>query len=118
MLQKIVTAAAWLALGFIVFATLSPIQDRPTLSSSASLERVSAFAALGLLFCLVCPRKIVLVCAVVFGCAVLLELAQLLTPDRHGRIQDAIEKLAGGAVGIVAGRALLHFEPARRWFQA
>lgn len=117
MLQKIVTAAAWLALGFIAFATLSPIRDRPTLFYSPSLEHVGAFAVLGLLFCLVYPRKIGLVCAVVFGCAILLELAQLLTPDRHGRIQDAIEKLAGGTVGIVAGRALLHFEHVRRCFQ-
>jgi VanZ family protein len=30
----------------------------------------------------------------------ILEFMQLWTPDRHGRIQDAIEKMAGGAVGI------------------
>jgi hypothetical protein len=44
--------------------------------------------------------------------AVLLELDQLLTPDRHGRIQDA-----GGALGIVAGRAMLYFQQTGRWFQ-
>jgi hypothetical protein len=42
---------------------------------------------------------------------------QLLTLDRHGRIQDAIEKLAGGVVGIVVGRAILYFDRVSRWFQ-
>jgi VanZ family protein len=117
MIQRLTGIAAWLLLCFIVYATLSPIKDRPTLSSSPSFEHVIAFAALGLLFCLAYPRRIVFVCAVVFGCAILLELSQLLTPDRHGRIQDAIEKLAGGAFGIIAGTALLHFELTKRWFQ-
>jgi hypothetical protein len=42
---------------------------------------------------------------------------QLLTPDRHGRIQDAIEKMTGGFVGIVVGRAILYFDQASRRFQ-
>jgi hypothetical protein len=42
---------------------------------------------------------------------------QFWTPDRHGRIQDAIEKMAGGAVGIAATRAILNFEQVSRWFQ-
>jgi hypothetical protein len=41
----------------------------------------------------------------------------VLTPDRHGRIQDAIEKMAGGAVGIVTGRAILGIKQAGRWIQ-
>ena len=43
----------------------------------------------------------------VFGSAVILELLQIVTPDRDARIIDAVEKLAGGAAGIVAGNALL-----------
>jgi len=57
------------------------------------------------------------VCLIVLGSAVLLELAQLLTPDRHGRIQDAIVKMTGAALGIVAGRAMLYVQQASRWFQ-
>jgi VanZ family protein len=117
MSRKIITVAAWALLAFIVYATISPIQDRPTLPTSSSFEHLAAFAVLGALFCLAYPRQIVLVCLIVLGSAVLLEFAQLLTPDRHGRIQDAIEKMAGGAVGIVAGRAILYFEQASRWFQ-
>jgi VanZ family protein len=63
------------------------------------------------------PRQVAFVCLIVLGSAVLLEILQLLTPGRHGRAQDAIEKMAGGVVGIVIGRAILYFDQARRWFQ-
>jgi hypothetical protein len=39
------------------------------------------------------------------------------TPDRHGRIPDAIEKMAGGVVGIAVGQAILLFGRATSWFQ-
>jgi VanZ family protein len=90
-------------LAFIAYATMSPIQARPTLLASANVERLGAFAVLGALFCLAYPRHMILVALIVLGSAVLLELAQLLTPDRHGRIQDAIVKMTGAALGIVAG---------------
>jgi VanZ family protein len=54
---------------------------------------------------------------VVLGSAVLLEIAQHLTPDRHGRIRDAIIKVVGGALGIAAGRAILYFPQMIRRFQ-
>jgi hypothetical protein len=115
--QKLIAIAAWVILAFIAYATISPIQDRPTLPTSSNFEHVAAFAVLGGLFCLAYPRQIILVCLVVVGSAVLLELMQLLTPDRHGRIQDAIEKMAGGAFGILVGRAFLYFEQVSRRFQ-
>ncbi len=117
MFQKLIAVAAWALLVFIAFATISPIQDRPTLPIPSSFERLAAFAVLGALFCLAYPRHIALVCLIVLGSAVVLEFVQLLTPDRHGRIPDALEKIAGGASGVVAGRAILHLERAKRWFQ-
>ena len=117
MLHKLIAVAAWTLLAFIAYATISPIQARPTLFASPSFERLVAFTVLGALFCLAYPRHIVVVCLIVLGSAVLLELAQLLTPDRHGRIQDAIIKMMGGALGIVAGRAMLYFQRASRWSQ-
>ena len=118
MFHKLITVSAWALLAFIAYATISPIQDRPTLATSNSFEHLAAFAILGGLFCLAYPRQIVLVFLIVLGSAVLLEFAQLLTPDRHGRVQDAIEKIAGGAVGILAGRAILYFGQASRWLQS
>jgi hypothetical protein len=41
------------------------------------------------------------------GSAVVLELLQILVPDRDARIIDAAEKLAGGAAGILAVRTFL-----------
>jgi VanZ family protein len=117
MLGKLVTIAAWAMLCFIAYATLSPIAARPALPTSSSIEHIAAFAALGVLFCLAYPRHTVLVCTIVFGAAIILEMAQLMTPDRHGRIQDAIEKIAGGAAGILAARTILRLERVSRWFQ-
>jgi VanZ family protein len=117
MFHKLIALAAWALLTFIVYATVSPIQDRPTLVMSPSFEHLAAFAVLGTLFYVAYPRQIVLVCLIIIGSAVLLECAQLLTPDRHGRVQDAIEKIAGGSVGMVVGRAIVYFAQVKRWFQ-
>jgi hypothetical protein len=44
---------------------------------------------------------------IVFGSAILLELAQLLTPDRHARVVDALRKLIGGVLGIAFARLII-----------
>jgi hypothetical protein len=103
MFHKPIAVAAWALLALIAFATILPIQYRPTLPISSSFEHLAAFAVLGTLFYLAYPRRIAFVCLIVLGSAVVLELLQQLTPDRHGRIPDAVEKIAGGAAGIVAG---------------
>jgi VanZ family protein len=107
--QKFLTIAAWSLLCFIAYVTLSPIQARPTLPTSTNFEHFAAFAILGVLFCLAYPRQFILVCLIVLGSAVVLEAMQLLIPDRHGRIQDAFEKIAGGGTGILIGRAIIYF---------
>jgi VanZ family protein len=118
MFNRLLAVAAWACLAFIAYATLSPIHDRPSLPTSVSFERLAAFAFLGTLFCLTYPRQLILVCLIVLGSAVVLELAQQLTPDRHGRVQDAIVKLAGGIVGIAIGRAILYIDRASGWFRS
>jgi apolipoprotein N-acyltransferase len=104
--HKLLAIAVWASLAFIAYATLSPIQARPKISS-ADLEHIVAFAVTGLLFYLAYPKQIVRVCCIVLGSAVLLEYLQTLTPDRHGTLLDASEKLVGGAIGIFAARATL-----------
>lgn len=101
MLRRLVAIAAWACLAFIAYATLSPIDARPTLATSAGFEHVAAFALLGVLFCLAYPRQQIFVFSIVLGSAILLELAQLWTPDRHGELVDAMQKMAGGALGIL-----------------
>src|ERR1700716_4181698 len=99
MFHKLITVVAWSALAFIAYATISPIQDRPTLPTSSTFEHLAAFAVLGALFCLAYPRHALLACVIVLGSAALLETLQFLTPDRHGRLLDVIEKMAGGILG-------------------
>jgi len=38
-------------------------------------------------------------------------------PDRHARIQDAIEKMTGDIAGIKAGQAVLYFPQTGRRFR-
>ena len=116
MLQRFFAVAAWTALCLVAYVTLSPLAHRPTLSTSWHIEHFAAFAVLGGLFCLAYPRSILAVLIIVLGSAALLEFLQLFTPDRHARTLDALQKIAGGGVGIAAGRVILNFDRARSWF--
>jgi VanZ family protein len=115
MFQKLLKFAAWAGLCVIAYSTLSPLRDRPILLTSSKLEHLAAFAILGTLFCLAYPRRTLAVLLIVLGSAALLELLQFLTPDRHARTLDALQKIAGGAAGVFAGRAILRFDRARFW---
>jgi VanZ family protein len=113
MFRTCIVSAAWLSLLFIAYATLSPIRDRPDFADISLLHRLAdldhyiAFAVVGGLFGVAYPRQTLLVCVIVFGSAILLELTQMLTPDRHARLSDALEKIIGGAIGITIGRVVL-----------
>lgn len=112
MLHRIVSAAAWAFLAFIAFATLSPAHLRPKLTVTEPalivlLEHISAFALMGLLFSISYPRRQGFVYILVFGSAILLELLQIIIPDRDARVVDAATKLAGGGAGILAAQWLL-----------
>ena len=121
-LSKMIIAAAWGSIAAIAYATmtrvgfvysiyfkLSPILMRPGMRTYAHFEHVIAFAIFGALFYSAYRRHLILVCCLVFGSAVILEFLQTLTPDRHGTIVDAVEKIAGGAAGIFSARVLLSF---------
>ena len=103
MVQRVSTIAGWLALAFIVFATLSPIDDRPVIAG-AQFEHFAAFAVVGLAFGLAYPRRVFLVATLIVIGAFGLEALQLLTPDRHARVLDAVVKAAGGICGIGIGQ--------------
>ena len=104
MIHRLSLAAAWLALAFIVFATLSPLSERPTIPEAGpQLEHFAAFALMGFAFALGYRNRMLLVIAIVIGSAFTLEALQLLTPDRHGRVLDALVKAAGGMTGIGIG---------------
>lgn len=115
MIQRVSNIAGWLTLAFAVYATLSPINARPVLTAP-HLEHFATFALVGLAFALAYPRRVLLVVLTVVGAAVGLEALQLLTPDRHARVADALVKALGGVCGISAGQLasfLLRFKSAR-----
>ena len=64
MVQRVSAIAGWLALAFIVYATLSPIDDRPVVAGP-QFEHFAAFAVVGLAFGLAYPRRIFLVAAII-----------------------------------------------------
>ncbi|MEQ1900571.1 MAG: hypothetical protein ABL866_07535 [Devosia sp.] len=100
MLKLALRVLAWLSLAAVAVVTLSPVGVRPHFAETSPLaEDFAAFAAIGLLFGLAYPRRLLLIAAFV-GCAVVsLELAQMLTPDRHGRLADGISKVLGAVAG-------------------
>lgn len=109
--------AAWAAVSLIGYATLTKVQFiymvygriKPFLfgvdvSTWAHLEHAVAFLTLGSLFALAYPRRTLMVCVIVIGSAIILELLQTLTPDRHGTVLDASEKIVAGCAGIATVR--------------
>ena len=108
MFRSITTIGAWTSLALIAYATLCPLSGRPEIKSLFShFDHYLAFAVAGSLFALAYPRQTLFVCILVLGSAVLLELSQLLTPDRHARAMDALRKIIGGAIGIAFARAAI-----------
>jgi VanZ family protein len=118
-------AAAWFAIIAIAYATLThvgfvygiyfklaPYLMRPAMQSYAHFEHVIAFAFVGALFGLAYPKRPILALGIVIGAAALLEILQTMTPDRHGTLIDALEKMAGGAAGIAIARAARRLWPA------
>jgi VanZ family protein len=104
--RRLFLVAGWLALAFIAYATLSPLEDRPVVAGP-QFEHFAAFALLGFAFARGYPGRSLLVIAVVIGGAFTLEALQILTPDRHGRLFDALVKTVGGICGIGVGRLAL-----------
>ena len=102
---KLIRFAAWGTLVLVAILTLAPIGFRPTSTLPPTIERFAAFAAVGFTFALAYPRQFWFAAIVAIGAAMLLEVLQVLTPTRHGRLFDAAMKLAGGAVGLLLGFA-------------
>jgi VanZ family protein len=113
MLHKFITGLAWACLAFIVYATLSPGSHRPELTASETgltvlIEHLGAFGLLGFLFAASHPKKPIVVCAIVLGSAILLELLQLLVPDRDARIIDAVQNWQAAALEYWLDNGCLH----------
>jgi hypothetical protein len=114
--------AAWITAAAVAFGTfvgvgvpyaiyfkLAPWLGHPSIHKYAAIEHLIVFGLVGALFAFAYPDRIITVCCVVFFGAALLEYLQTLTPDRHGTVLDACQKIGGGLLGVLAARA------ASRW---
>ncbi|MBH5372019.1 VanZ family protein [Bradyrhizobium glycinis] len=106
MIQRAATIFGWAALVFITFATLSPIQSRPTLAG-LRVEHFAAFAVTGFALAFGAPHRTRGIAVMMIVSAVILESVQLLTPDRHARLLDALVKAIGAVCGVGASRLAL-----------
>jgi VanZ family protein len=123
MSQRFIVVAAWLSMAALAYATLTQVGFvysiyfklapflHAKMTTYAHFEHVIAFAFFGALFYFAYPKRIFFVFGVVVVSAVTLEYLQTLTPDRHGTLIDACEKIIGGALGMVAARAMLRLRP-------
>jgi VanZ family protein len=122
-----IVAAAWTSLAVVVYATLSkldliyrlyylmaPFLNYPSMRTYATIEHLAAYGIVGMLFCALYPRSLLRVCFFLFLFIVGLEVLQTLTPDRHGTLRDAIEKMIGGVTGAVSMTAALNWKRTRR----
>ncbi|TWF54650.1 VanZ family protein [Neorhizobium alkalisoli] len=104
---------AWLALAFIIFATVSPIGLRPHDFLPVDIDRAGAFALMSLLFVIAYPRHWKACAALLLLGAGGIELLQLFAPSRHPQLDDALVKAAGAALGCLAGWSFNQFRARR-----
>jgi VanZ family protein len=106
MVNKFVGIAAWAAIVFIVYATLVPLEMRPTIRAiGPNAERFAAYAVGAALLTVAYPKHWFRVGVFAVALAGGLELLQLAAPHRHARLADALVKVAGALAGI----AIAHF---------
>ena len=97
----------WLLIAGIVFATVSPIGMRPRLGFGPDFDRFIGFLAAGLFLGFGYRRRWLWIMGFIAIAAFGIETMQMLTPDRHARIWDALVKAAGGILGVLAAHMVL-----------
>ena len=100
MMRRLFHAAAWLLLLGVAAVTVSPIGFRPQTGLPADVERFLGLAFVSAMFWLGYPRHRPVVVVLILSAVVTFEVLQEVIPGRHGRIQDALVKVAGAGVGF------------------
>ncbi|SRR6266481_4746786 len=93
-------------LPYSIYFKLSPWLGHPGIHKYALIEHLVVFAVFGTLISFAYPDRTISICCIIVVSATLLELLQTLTPDRHGTIVDACQKITGGLLGAFFGRAI------------
>jgi VanZ family protein len=103
-----------LELIYRLYYFLAPFLNYPSMRTYATIEHLVAYGVVGMLFCALYPRSLLRVCFFLFLFIVGLEVLQTFTPDRHGALRDAIEKVIGAVTGAVLITAALSWKRTRR----
>ncbi|MEP9379023.1 hypothetical protein ABLE91_20080 [Aquabacter sp. CN5-332] len=103
MRPSILRLLAWCLIAAIFLATDGPIALRPISGVSPDLERLSAFAAAGLLFTLAYPRRLHFILPGLLIAAGCFEILQVVVASRHAALSDVAIKATGVGVGVLLG---------------
>ena len=109
MIQKFLFVLVALCIAGIAAVTLAKVGWRPHLFHYPALDRIFAFAVLGVLLGLALPRHLPAVLWLLIAGAVGLELLQFVRADRDPRFFDAIAKIIGAVAGVGVAWALAEF---------
>ncbi|MDR6869797.1 VanZ family protein [Bosea sp. BE125] len=92
----------WIGLAYLVWVSIMPIGSRPHLFDEVpDISRLLGWFAITLAFAIAYPRSLGRVLLAMSVAIVMLEAVQYLEVTRHGRIHDAVVKVAGAAVAVV-----------------
>jgi hypothetical protein len=94
-------------LPYSIYFKLSPWLGHLSIYKYALIEHLVVFAIFGALVSFAYPDRTISVCCIIVFTATVLEFLQTLTPDRHGTIVDACQKIAGGLLGAFSCRAII-----------
>jgi VanZ family protein len=99
--------SAWLLAAAVTFATLGPPGDRPHVHGlGQDGEHALAFMLLGLAFGLAYRQHRLWTAVIAVIGTGALELAQLVVPGRHARLEDFIVDALTACIGFLAAAAL------------
>ena len=113
-IKSILKICSWAALILVAIIALGPAKWTPRSGLGWEIDHFVGYFALAVLFCFTWPRPL-LVGSVLVIFAGLVELLQIIPPDRSSNIRAAFYSACG-----VAAAALLAelFIRAQRWFQS
>jgi hypothetical protein len=114
-IRRLFRAVGWMLMLVIVYATLTGIEQRPSVAwLMPDLERSLAFLVTAAAFAVGYPGQRPLIFAAGLAAVASLEIAQGWTPTRHGAFQDALVKAAGLGLGLLLVVGMERFKRSAR----
>lgn len=114
-IRRLARFSGWALMLVIAYATLSGIEQRPSVASLApDLERALAFLAVAAALAIGYPQQRFVIFAVGLAAVISLELAQNWSATRHGTIHDAWIKAVGLGLGFVLVAVMERLQPSAK----